>query len=182
MIRKIVLVLAASLLWVGCAKKPKPEPVVEKAPAPVVSEPEPTPEPIPTGPSEAELLARRVQELLNQLLGNKVYFDFDKSEIKPEGKEILSQVGKILMDGPAGQSITVRIEGHTDEVGTDEYNMALGERRAQMVMQYLEGYGVPASRLAIVSYGEEQPAVQGTDPDSQAQNRRAQFTASARAN
>lgn len=182
MIRKLTIALLAGLVLFGCAKKPAPV-VAEPPPPPppAVVEPEPIPTPAPSGPSEAELLAQRIQELLNQLLQNKVYFDFDKSELKPEGKEILSQVGRMLMDGEAGKSITVRIEGHTDEMGTEEYNMALGERRAQIVMEYLEGYGVPAARLAIVSYGEEQPAVQGTDPDSQAQNRRAQFKATATA-
>ncbi len=170
MLAKILSLTAIALFVFNCSKpKPEPEPT-PPPPAPVEEVEEVAPE--PTGPSEAELLAQKVQELLNKLLGNKVYFDFDKSELKPEAKEILSEVGSIMQSGEAGRSIQVRIAGHTDQVGTEDYNLALGERRAKMVMEYLEGYGVEASRLNIVSYGEEQPA---SEEDSQ--NRRAEFTA-----
>ena len=175
----IIFFLITCIALISCAKKPEPTP---PPPPPPVVQPEPEPEPEPQGPTAAELLAQRVQELLNQLLGNKIYFDFDKSEIRPEGKEILSEVGRIMMDGEAGQSISVRIEGHTCELGTEEYNMGLGERRARMVMQYLEGYGVGGSRLSIISFGEEQPAIGGSDESSLSQNRRAEFKATASIN
>jgi peptidoglycan-associated lipoprotein len=141
---------------------------------------EPEPEPEPQGPTEAELLAQRVQELLNQILGNVIYFDFDKSELKPEGKDILSEVGRIMTQEEAGKRISVRIEGHTDPIGTEEYNLALGERRARMVMEYLEGYGVDTPRLNMISFGEERPRVDvGADIGDNAPNRRAEFQATA---
>ena len=72
--------------------------------------------------------------------------------------------------------LTVRIEGHADERGTNEYNLALGERRAQAVQQYLGSYGVDAGRISVLSYGEEKPAVEGGDDMSWSKNRRAEFT------
>ncbi|MFC1586205.1 OmpA family protein [Fibrobacterota bacterium] len=175
---KIILIIAAaSFLFVfSCAKPKKAAPLAERpsaAPEPVEAVPSAD---VPATPEEVT----RVQDLINKILGNKVFFDFDKSEITDDGKQILSEVGDIMKTSDVGRKINVDINGHTDVIGTEEYNMALGERRAQAVMQYLESYGVEEGRITIKSFGEELPASEGSDPDSHAQNRRAEFRATAR--
>jgi peptidoglycan-associated lipoprotein len=100
-----------------------------------------------------------------------VYFDFDKSEIRPEFDSILGTAATELKD----LSATVVIEGHTDERGSDDYNVALGERRAGAVRKYLYNLGVPMGQMTIVSYGEAQPAVSGTGETAWQLNRRAEF-------
>ncbi len=167
----LLFLLALGVFMMSCSKPPPPPPPPE--PEPIV---EPEPEPEPQGPSEAELLAQRIQALLNQILGNKVYFEYNEFDLTEEAKTILAEVGG-LMQNPEAGTITVKVEGHTDFKGTEEYNLALGEKRARKVMQYLESYGVGSDRLTIISYGEEQPQVEGEDDDSRQQNRRAQFQA-----
>ena len=98
-----------------------------------------------------------------------VYFDFDRSDIKPEFEAAISTNAEKLMANP-GQSVV--IEGHADERGTNEYNLALGERRAQAVRDALIAAGVSDSQLTTVSYGEEKPVAMGSDEESWAQNRR----------
>ncbi len=173
--KTIMLITGLVFLFIGCAKPPPPPPPPPPEPEPIAA-PELEPE---SEVDSAAILAQRVQELLNKILGNKIYFDFDRYVIKPEGKEILSEVGSILLNGNAGRRINVRIEGHTCDIGTSEYNMALGERRARSVMEYLESYGVQAGRVAVVSFGEEQPAAENADDASRNQNRRAEFKATA---
>ncbi len=167
---------SAALIIFACAKTKK-VPVADASPistAPVV-ETEIRAED-PATPEEVV----RVQDLINKILGNKVFFDFDKSEITEEGKTLLSEVGDIMKTGEVGRKIKVEIGGHTDVIGTEEYNMALGERRAHAVMQYLESYGVEEGRITFKSFGEELPAATGTDAGSHAQNRRAEFRATAK--
>ncbi|MCG8532939.1 MAG: peptidoglycan-associated lipoprotein Pal [Desulfovibrionales bacterium] len=101
-----------------------------------------------------------------------VYFDFDKFDIKPEYRTVLKHNAMMLKQYP---SMRVLIEGHTDSRGTSEYNLALGERRARAVQDYLIVLGVPATQLEIVSYGEERPAVNGASEAAWAKNRRAEF-------
>ncbi|MDX9873520.1 MAG: peptidoglycan-associated lipoprotein Pal [Spongiibacteraceae bacterium] len=96
------------------------------------------------------------------------YFDFDKSELRPEVQAELDKYVNILRN--SNQSI--RLEGHADERGTTEYNLALGERRANSVAQYLLVNGVSRDRIEVVSYGEERPAAIGHDDAAHAQNRR----------
>ena len=105
-----------------------------------------------------------------------VYFDYDKSNIRPEFQPVLEGIGKWLAQLPARQLL---IEGHCDERGTDEYNLALGERRALAVRRYLVALGVSTDRLHTISYGEEKPADPGHDETSWAKNRRAEFKVSA---
>ncbi len=100
-----------------------------------------------------------------------VYFDFDQSEIRSEFASMLRSAATALKDSDA----TVVIEGHCDERGSDDYNVALGERRAGAVRKYLYNLGVPMVQMNIVSYGEAQPAVSGTGETVWAMNRRAQF-------
>ncbi|HEY5999752.1 MAG TPA: peptidoglycan-associated lipoprotein Pal [bacterium] len=106
-----------------------------------------------------------------------VYFDYDKSNIRPEFQTVLEGVARWMTKMPERQ---VLIEGHCDERGTDEYNLALGERRALAVRRYLVALGVPAERLHTISYGEEKPADPGHDETAWAKNRRAEFKVSAK--
>lgn len=101
-----------------------------------------------------------------------VYFDFDKSEIKSEGKPILEAHAKYLSGHP---DVHVVLEGNTDERGTREYNMALGERRAKAVYQFMTLLGVSPSQLKVISYGEERPAVLGHDESAWSKNRRVEL-------
>jgi len=98
-----------------------------------------------------------------------VYFDFDSSELKPESASIISAWSKYLVAHPTSK---IRVEGNTDERGTREYNVALGERRANSVATALEAQGVSAAQLSIISYGEEHPVALGHDEESWSQNRR----------
>jgi peptidoglycan-associated lipoprotein len=101
-----------------------------------------------------------------------VRFDYDKYNLTDAATEILSKNAAILMDNP---SIGVQIEGHCDERGTDEYNLALGEKRAIAARDFLVRYGIAKPRISIISYGEERPLDPGHDEDAWAKNRRAGF-------
>ncbi len=101
---------------------------------------------------------------------NIVYFGLDKYDIAPAFSELLDAHAKFLRENP---SYKVVVEGHTDERGTPEYNIALAERRANAVKMYLQGKGVAAEQISIVSYGKEKPVVLGHDESAFARNRRA---------
>jgi peptidoglycan-associated lipoprotein len=101
-----------------------------------------------------------------------IYFDYDKSDIRSDAREILSQNARSLSDHPTA---VIRIAGHCDERGTDEYNMALGERRATAAKEYLVNYGIDGSKVSTISYGESQAADMGHSEDAWAKNRRAEF-------
>ena len=102
--------------------------------------------------------------------GDRVFFQYDRSDLTPEARATLDrQAGWLKQYG----QVTVTVEGHTDERGTREYNIGLGNRRATAVKNYLSALGVDTSRLTIISYGKERPSVLGTGDMSWAQNRRA---------
>jgi peptidoglycan-associated lipoprotein len=122
---------------------------------------------------EAE--ARRQREEIaerTRFINEHIYFEFDRSRLLPEGKEILRRNAKWLKAHP---EVQVTIEGHCDERGTTEYNLALGDRRAQSVKTYLVDLGVEPERLTTVSFGEEKPIDPGHSERAWAKNRRAQF-------
>ena len=102
-------------------------------------------------------------------VGDRVFFALDSSELTPEARNILDRQAAWLNQHPQAQ---LRIEGHCDERGTREYNLGLGERRANAVRNYLVSQGVSASRLETISYGKERPAVVGSNESAWAQNRR----------
>ena len=104
-----------------------------------------------------------------QNVGDRVFFDFDKSTIKPEGQQTLQRQAEWLKRYP---NVTVTVEGHCDDRGTREYNLALGERRATAVQRALVALGVQANRVRTISYGKERPAVLGDNDSAWAQNRR----------
>ncbi|BAE74162.1 Peptidoglycan-associated lipoprotein precursor [Sodalis glossinidius str. 'morsitans'] len=117
--------------------------------------------------SSDEQARLQMQELQRN---NIVYFDLDKYDILSEFAQMLDAHANFLRSNP---SYKVTVEGHADERGTPEYNIALGERRANAVKMYLQGKGVYADQIAIVSYGKEKPAVLGHDESAYAKNRRA---------
>ncbi|MDX1696399.1 MAG: peptidoglycan-associated lipoprotein Pal [Ketobacteraceae bacterium] len=101
-----------------------------------------------------------------------VYFDFDKSTIRPDAYDVLKAHAAYLSANP---SVTARLEGHADERGTREYNLALGERRANSVANYLTANGASSSQLQVVSYGEERPVAEGHNEAAWAKNRRVEI-------
>jgi peptidoglycan-associated lipoprotein len=101
-----------------------------------------------------------------------IYFDYDSSEIRPEYVDVVAAHASYLVKYPTAK---VRLEGHTDERGSREYNIGLGERRAQAVRRALASQGVADTQIATVSYGEERPAVPGSDEAAYAQNRRVEL-------
>ncbi|AUH01536.1 peptidoglycan-associated lipoprotein Pal [Pectobacteriaceae bacterium CE70] len=117
--------------------------------------------------SSAEQARLQIQKLQRN---NTVYFDLDKYDIRSDFAQMLDEHAAFLRNNP---SYKVTIEGYTDERGTPEYNIALGERRANAVQMYLQGKGVSADQISIVSYGKEKPAVLGHDEAAYAKNRRA---------
>ena len=108
------------------------------------------------------------QQDLAQNAGDRVFFAFDSAEISSEGQQILQRQAQWLRRYP---NVSVTIEGHCDERGTREYNLALGERRAAAAKNVLVAAGIPASRLQTISYGKERPIVPGSTEDAYAQNR-----------
>jgi peptidoglycan-associated lipoprotein len=101
-----------------------------------------------------------------------IYFDFDRDEIRPEFRDIVAGHGRFLAANP---NVRVRLEGHADERGSREYNIGLGDRRAQAVKQALLLQGAGASQLTAVSYGEERPSATGSEEESWALNRRVEI-------
>jgi peptidoglycan-associated lipoprotein len=104
--------------------------------------------------------------------GNVVFFEFDSSELSPAGRDVVNAQARFLVANPSAR---VRLEGHTDERGTREYNVGLGERRASTVMQALISAGVAPSQMTLISYGEERPVSTLSDETGWAQNRRVEI-------
>jgi len=122
---------------------------------------------------EAEALTARVRDLLS----NVINFDFDRSNIRAgRDTEVLEMKLRILQANPA---LRVQITGHCDERGSDEYNMALGNRRAEAIRAFLVGFGLAENRFEIVSFGEGRPLQQGDTEAAWARNRRGQFVITA---
>lgn len=115
---------------------------------------------------------RQAQAEMTNVLAQKVYFDFDRDQLRDDGAATLDAKSAILLANP---SITLVITGHTDERGTAEYNLALGQRRAATVKRYLAGKGVGDGRMTTQSLGDSQPAAAGSDESAYQQNRRAEF-------
>ena len=121
---------------------------------------------------------RRAEEELARsraLLSDPVYFQFDSETLTPEAEDQLRAKADVLRANP---SVRITVEGHADSRGSTEYNLALGQRRAEAVRAYFASYGIPADRVAVISYGEERPAAEGEDETSLARNRRAEFVVS----
>jgi len=119
---------------------------------------------------EAEIVEQQRQEQERLRSEHIVYFDFDKSTVSSDFSAILDAHAKFLNEN---SGVSVLVEGHADERGTPEYNIALGERRAKSIVTYLENMGVASSQLTTVSYGEEKPMVKDRSESAFAKNRRA---------
>jgi peptidoglycan-associated lipoprotein len=158
----ITLATASALALTACAKKPPeqlpPAPQPTAAPAPTPSQ--------PTGPVPG------TEEHFKQAMNGQdvIYFDTDKYNIDSEDAAALRQQAQYLLQYP---NVRATVEGHCDERGTREYNLALGERRANAAKDYLVSLGVPAARLNTISYGKERPVALGSNEAAWAQNRRA---------
>ena len=164
-----VVIAVAILSMTDCGKKPEPEiePGGDRVPEESVEPPEETappdtPESQEDQPGEEEI----------SLLLKDIHFDYDDSSLKSTAKDILNANADVLLDNPW---VDVVIEGHCDERGTVEYNLALGERRALAAKRYLVSYGVDESRISVISYGKERPLDRGHDEEAWARNRRAHF-------
>jgi peptidoglycan-associated lipoprotein len=157
-------IFGAVLLMAACSSAPETPPGGPGGAAPGVGG--------PGGIGSRNILPGSQQDL-EASAGDRVFFAFDRSDITPEAQEILVRQADWLRRYP---NVTVTIEGHCDERGTREYNLALGERRAQAVKNVLVASGIPASRISTISYGKERPAVVGSSEEAYAQNRRAVTT------
>lgn len=151
LLKSFLIFIAATGLLVGCSSTSTQDEPTEE---PTMSEPEPEPEPAPEPEPEP--------------LDTVFYFDFDKSTLKSEARAELTAHAERLKEDPQD----IRLEGHADERGSREYNMGLGERRAKAVRDFLVLQGVSSSRIEVVSYGEERPAVRGSNENAWEQNRR----------
>jgi peptidoglycan-associated lipoprotein len=169
-IAKLALLALLAIAFVGCGGKQvkEEEDAGEQITTPTAEE---AVEAEPVG-DEGEQQAEAVEEATDLVSERKIYFDFDKSDIKDEFRAIVEAHAQYLVDNPAA---TVSIEGHCDERGTREYNMALGERRAHSVLQMLTLLGASKSQIRTVSFGEERPDVDGHDESAWKWNRRAVF-------
>ncbi|HEX5819966.1 MAG TPA: peptidoglycan-associated lipoprotein Pal [Gemmatimonadales bacterium] len=181
--RSLALALASVALLVACGGKQAPElPAPEAAPAPTAT--------TATGPNadsaaaaERERLERERREREAALAGAvgtdlkaMIHFDYDASDVRADDAANLDRKAAILGANPG---VRLRISGHADERGSDEYNLALGMRRAAAAKRYLENKGVEGARLEVVSYGEERPLAAGSDEASWANNRRDEFEVTA---
>jgi len=180
-----VPVLALSLFLVGCPKRPATTaasaPPPTGSPTPSAAAPSTTPSPSmtpsPVAPSTASPSTPPAPSEFRATDNLKdVFFDFDKYDIRPTDAKMLDTNAAWLKSNDN----LVLIEGHCDERGTNEYNLALGERRAKAAMNYLVAQGVQASRITIISYGKERPTCTEHSESCWAQNRRAHFLVKAR--
>ncbi|HKG32755.1 MAG TPA: peptidoglycan-associated lipoprotein Pal [Gemmatimonadales bacterium] len=181
----LLMLLTAAAFAVACGGKAAPE---EPAPEPTpTAAPTPPPEPVDDNSAERERLEKERMEreaaekarTVSADLAAMINFDYDQAQVRPADQQTLDRKAAILAANP---QVKLRISGHADERGSDEYNLALGNRRASAAKRYLENKGVDASRLEVVSYGEERPLNPGSDETAFAQNRRDEFEITAGGN
>lgn len=172
----VVALGVVAMMAAGCAKEEvvkKDEPVAQEQ---TVKQQEPA-KPVETAPAQQE--APKQEETATAAKASEavaletVYFDFDKSDLRQDARDTLSKNAEALLKKVADAKI--QIAGHCDERGSDEYNLALGDRRAKSVAKYLETLGVKADRISTISYGKEKPAVEGHNEAAWSKNRRAEF-------
>ena len=184
----LVVLSFGALLSGGCAKKDmvkseEPVSAVQTTPSVSTERAEPSARPVqpesqlgataePMTETTPREEARPAQEAELQDELQKIYFNFDSADLSEESRSILTRNADYLSKAP---SVKVRIEGNSDERGSDDYNMALGERRAKAAKDYLVNLGIQSNRLTTISYGEEKPVDPGQDEEAWAKNRRADF-------
>jgi peptidoglycan-associated lipoprotein len=168
--RTLALVAVATLALSACSEKAKDDMQDMGTYTPVTEGmADSTYTPTDGGVSSSSIMPGS-QEDLTVNVGDRVFFGYDRVDLVVEAKQTLDLQAEWLARYP---NITITIEGHADERGTREYNLALGDRRANAVRSYLLSRGVDATRVQTISYGKERPAVFGSDDQSWAQNRRA---------
>ena len=187
-LRSSVVALCASLALASCARRAAPITPVTAPPNEVVTAPPPAPPPVPDAPTAAgaepavltedKIFARKTREELNaEIPLTDVFFDLDEVTLREDAGHTLADHAKWLRRWP---STRMTIEGHADSRGTNQYNLALGDRRGHGVDAYLESLGIAGERLTVVSRGEEAPAcTDETEPCCQ-RNRRASFVITAK--
>jgi peptidoglycan-associated lipoprotein len=170
----LFVIAPAALTIMGCKKQPPPEPAPTPAPVQEVAPPKPVVEPPPPPPPPPPPAPKRVTaaDMNAQKVVKVIYFDLDKYDLRADARATLAQNAKWLKENPSWR---IQIEGHCDERGTNDYNLALGDRRANSARDYLISAGVPASRVQTISYGEERPGTQGNNEAAWARNRRGEF-------
>jgi peptidoglycan-associated lipoprotein len=165
---------------VGCSRKAPPASAPTEAPRAPVVDNSAADRARQDSIAAAELARRQAEEReararsarAREVLEAVVYFDLDSEQLSAETQDRLRTKAAILRANP---SITIRVEGHADERGSTEYNIALGQRRAESVRTFLTGYGITANRITTISYGKERPAMEGSNETAWARNRRAEF-------
>ncbi len=186
---QLVAALLVAVTLAACAKKPAPvarpmPPPAENTnalpPTPPVP-PRPVDEPIPVPPEPGDIRSGALPEDLDSInragVLKPVFFELDSSDVSGTGQQALQENADLMRKNPSWQ---VTIEGHCDERGTAEYNLALGERRAVAARAYLVSLGIPAERVRTVSYGKEFPFEPGHDEAAWSKNRRAHFVLTAK--
>jgi peptidoglycan-associated lipoprotein len=171
----LALVLTASAGLAACGKKTPPPPPAPPAapPTPTPAPPPPAPEPPPQLNEYDRMKQMTIEELDRAGLLQEIRFEYDKADVRDADRAILERNASALKKF---DFLKVKVEGHCDERGTVEYNLALGERRAKSAYDYLISLGIPAARLQVVSYGKEMPTCQEASEDCWQKNRRARFT------
>jgi len=178
-----VLLPVMMTLFLGCPKKaPEPPPQeiameTREEPPPPQPPPPPPPDVQEVDPLDSDDLRVVNEELRRQGFAPDVYFEFDQSDLKPEAIQALSRNAEFLKLHP---EFLLTIEGHCDERGTNEYNLALGDRRANAVKSYLTSLGVTGDRFQVISYGEERPVCTESDEGCWARNRRGHMVVTGR--
>jgi len=188
--RFVVPVMAATLLVAACKKEAPPPPApppgpdpdsIARARADSIAAARAAAEAAARQRAEAEARAtrERAAAAARATLEELVFFDYDKSDIREDAAAVLRRKADVLRASP---QVQIRVQGHADERGSTEYNLALGNRRAESVRQFLVGFGLADSRFSIISYGEERPLESASNESAWARNRRAQFEITAGAN
>ncbi|CAG4885037.1 Peptidoglycan-associated protein [Georgfuchsia toluolica] len=167
--RKLV-VLCLTILLGACSSTPmKPAEVAQPPAAQPSVKPAAAPEMKPVMETEAQ----RIDRIIKVLASKSIYFDYDKYTIKPEYESLLKQNFEMIKSAP---KVAFRLEGNADERGSTEYNIALGQKRAEAVKRALLIMGIPDSQLEAISYGEEKPRATCHEEKCWAENRRVDFT------
>jgi peptidoglycan-associated lipoprotein len=179
-----VMVMALSVAACGPKKVDTPAPAPAPPPAPPTAKPQPPPPPPPPPPTpepppptEDEIYGKMAPDEIAKKYFTDVFFAFDSSELSDEARASLQKNAEFMKKRATS---TVMIEGHADSRGTSEYNLALGERRADVTRDYLVSLGVGTDRISIVSKGEEQPFCREESESCWQQNRRGHFIVTAR--
>lgn len=168
MVLALILLVPGLMLLTSCAQQS----AVEQDTTQKMAEPEKPAEPSEGMDMEAEAAKRAAEQAMNQFLNEHIYFAFDSAALSVMAQETLKRKADWLMKNT---DAIVTIEGHCDERGTNEYNLALGERRAESARAYLVDLGISNARLSTISYGEERPLDPRSNEEAWAKNRRAQF-------